>query len=407
MPWLLLAMLYTAGYASAQVPGEPLALEQCIEIALRDNPRVLSAREAHRASLARINQARALPQPVFSYDSDLQPGIADLRGSGESYIGFSQTVEFPGRRSLRGRIAAAASEQVGVDIGLARLDLAFDVKEAFNGLLLAEERLKHAEQDLDLSREFLQHTEARHEAGDLAQVEVLRARLEVTKGEAALRAGSNEVAVARAQLNFHLGRPASAPVQITGELKRPPVTANVDTLKRDALSSRPELKRLQLALSEEGLRERHASLANLPDLDVGVARHRIRGEMTSWDLTFSVPVPLFFWQARKGEVAEARAMQSTIARETEHWRAAIELEVERSYTNAVTAQHQIRLMEDTLLAQAQEVYDMFAFSYQEGEIGGLELIEARRGLLEARQAYAETLYDLSMALAALEKAVGQ
>jgi outer membrane protein TolC len=49
---------------------------------------------------------------------------------------------------------------------------------------------------------------------------------------------------------------------------------------------------------------------------------------------------------------------------------------------------------------------MFLFSFQEGEIGGFELIEARRTLIEARKSYADALNNFNLALAALAKSVG-
>jgi outer membrane protein TolC len=75
--------------------------------------------------------------------------------------------------------------------------------------------------------------------------------------------------------------------------------------------------------------------------------------------------------------------------------------------NALTADNQIQLFEDEMLNQAEEVYKMFLFSYQEGEIGGIELIEARRTLLETRKSYSDALYNYDVALAALEKSIGQ
>jgi outer membrane protein TolC len=81
--------------------------------------------------------------------------------------------------------------------------------------------------------------------------------------------------------------------------------------------------------------------------------------------------------------------------------------VEEAYTNASTASNQIRLFEEEILTQAEEVYNMFLFSFQEGEIGGIELIEARRTLLEARKAYADALYNYNVTIAALEKSLGQ
>ena len=50
---------------------------------------------------------------------------------------------------------------------------------------------------------------------------------------------------------------------------------------------------------------------------------------------------------------------------------------------------------------------MLLFSYQEGGIGGIELIEARRTLVEAQVGHAEALFEYDVAVAALEKAVGK
>ena len=109
---------------------------------------------------------------------------------------------------------------------------------------------------------------------------------------------------------------------------------------------------------------------------------------------------------RREEVAEAEANIASLQREAEHLKNAITLEVEEAHMNAVTAQNQITLFEEEIITQAEEVYNMFLFSYQEGEIGSIELIEARRTLLEARKSYADALYNHGVALAALEKSIG-
>jgi outer membrane protein TolC len=75
--------------------------------------------------------------------------------------------------------------------------------------------------------------------------------------------------------------------------------------------------------------------------------------------------------------------------------------------NARTANNQIRLFEDDIITKEEEVYNMFLFRYQEGEIGSIELIEARRTLIEARTSYADALFNYGVAIAALEKSIGQ
>ncbi len=150
-----------------------------------------------------------------------------------------------------------------------------------------------------------------------------------------------------------------------------------------------------------------AKQAYIPDFEIGVSRHKFEGEPSTWELTFALPVPLYFWQPKQGEIAEALANIDALKKESQHWSNSIGLEVEQAYRDAVTAQDQIDLFERDILTQAEEVYNMFFFSYQEGEIGGIELIAARRTLMEARRSYADAQHDYAVALSALQKAIGQ
>lgn len=407
-PWILAAAVLAA--AALPVRGQdapaPLTLSQCIDMSLAANPLWLSADADHQAALARVRQAKAFPQPSLEFDSDLQPGPLNFRDSGESYFGFSQTVEFPGRRSLRGRIAALESREVLADRSLLGLELVFQVKEAFFTILLAEEMRKYAAQDLDLAREFLQLAEAKYEAGDIARVEAVRAAVEASKAATAVRLAESDILLAKAQLNYLLGRAKLEPLEVRGDLARAAAPIDREALVRKAVRGRPEMDRVRAGLDKERRRRTEAVLSYLPDFDVSLSRHTIAGELKTWDFTLSVPVPLFFWQPSRGRIAETRANILSLERRSQDLVNRIGLEVDRACLNARTAADQIALFEKEILAQAEDVYDLILFSFQEGEIGGIELIDARRGLLEARKAYADALYTYSLTLAALERAVG-
>jgi outer membrane protein, heavy metal efflux system len=401
----LLLMISPSGLAGDEsLPG--LTLKQCIDISLARNPLWLSAEEDYQASLARVRQAKEIPQPSLGYDSDLQPKLLDFRGSGESYFGVNQTIEFPGRRSLRGKIAASESREVLADKDLLRLDVVFQVKEAFFSVLRAEERRKYAVQDLELARDFAEKAQAKYEAGDVARLEVVRAGVEASKAATALKLAENEVLLAKAWLNYMLGRAKFEPLEIHGDLVRAPVPIDREALVERALEARPEISRLQASLEKEARRKSDATLSYLPDLDLSLSRHRLAGEATTWDLTLSFPIPLFFWQPARGRIAEARAHIRSLERQSEDLRNRISLEVGEACFNARTAAGQIALFEKEILRQAEDVYELVLFSFQEGEIGGIELIEARRSLLEARRAYADALYDHSLTIAVLERSVG-
>jgi len=405
---LLITVFIASSYLWSQPAEEaPLTLNQCINLAIQQNPLILSALQQHQASLARISQARAFPQPSIDIDSDLQPKFFDFRNTGESYIGGSWSLEFPGKRYLRGKIATKESAELMQEIDLLKLDIAFQVKQVFYSLLLAQEKLKYAQQDLELAEDFLDKAEIKYSAGDVARVEALRARVEAAKAANEVRAATNEVRLAKAMLNFLLARKKYEPIEIQGNLKRKVISLDVEMLIEKALAFRPEIKRINLALEREALTKRQGYLNYLPDFDLGVSQHWIEGEEKTWDITLSFPVPLFFWQPKRGEIAEAEANIEALKKEEEHLKNSITLEVEEAHMIALTAANQIQLFEEEMLAQAEEVYSMFLFSFQEGEIGGIELIEARRTLIETRKSYANALFNYDTALAAMEKSIGQ
>lgn len=69
---LLLSILCLCGPLWSQAEADNiLTLEQRVNIAIGQNPLVLSAFQQLQASLARVRQAKALPQASLDYDSDL------------------------------------------------------------------------------------------------------------------------------------------------------------------------------------------------------------------------------------------------------------------------------------------------------------------------------------------------
>jgi outer membrane protein TolC len=73
---LLLIILCFPIFLLTQTSKEDaLTLDQCINIAIEQNPLVLSAMQQYNASLARVNQAKAFAQPSINWDSDLQPKL--------------------------------------------------------------------------------------------------------------------------------------------------------------------------------------------------------------------------------------------------------------------------------------------------------------------------------------------
>jgi len=401
----LLLFSFFSAFAQEATFSRPLSLEQCLNIALDNNPLVLSAYQKYLASRARINIAKAWPQPSLTIDYELEPKLFDTARSGEQFFWLNQTIEFPGRLHLRKKVPALESMETEKNLEELKLSVAYDVKEAFFGLLLAEEELKYSRQNLDISKSFDEIVSLKNSTGEVPQVEVLRAKVELARASSLVKSSENKTRIARARLNTVLGRKSSEPLEIQGELKQPALNLSLEEAAEKAFTSRPEIRKVEYSLLKSQTIKKQAYLSYLPDFDLGLAKHRVEGT-NFWDFNLSFAIPLFFWQPRKGEIAEAEVMSRALQQEKVYWQNMVSLEVEEAYQQVQLAQEQIDLIEREILSQSQKVYDMFLYSFQEGQIGGLDLIEARRTWLEARLSYAETLYEHAVSVAALDKALG-
>ncbi len=399
----IILIFFIAGTARGQ---ETLTVDQCVTIALRQNPLIRSYHHQYRASIARVRQAYAFPQPEISLDYDLQPKLFDIANSDEAYIGISQLIEFPGRRYLRGKAASKEAKEFSCDLELVRLDLIYRVKKAFYELLLAKEEGKYAEENVIHAQDFLSKAREKYDSGDVSRLEVLRARVEAAGAENLKKVAMNRVKLAKSSLNFVLARDKFRPINIVGSLKRLFPALDLDKLAARSRQLRPEIKKVRFALEREKLNRARAYLSYLPDFSLGVSRHRITNEPTTWDVSLSFQVPLFFWQNKRGEINEAAANVAAKKAELTYTELSISLEVENAFLNALSFRDQIEFFEKQVLQEAEEVYNMSLISYKEGKIGGIELIQSRKTLIELKQAYAGTLFNYQSALAELEKFVG-
>lgn len=383
-----------------------LTLDQCVLLALKNNPLIQSFIHQHRSYLARINQAKAIPQPEISLDYDLQPELFNFKDSGESYIGINQLIEFPGRRMLRGKVAKKDAEAFLCEFESVKCELIFQVKKAFFQLLSVFKNREYVGENFKLAGDFMTKANEKYLSGDVAKIEVLRAKVEAAKAENELKVAQNQIKLAKASLNFYLARDKFQAIEIKGDLKRKFLNLDLSYLIKKALAFRPEIKKVKVLLEKEKLNKKQSTLGFLPDFSLGLARHRIFGEENTWDINLSFEIPVFFWQKQKGEIAEASSNIESLKSELSYVELNVTLEVENAHQNAISCQNQITLFEEEILKEAEEVYRMSMISYREGKVGSLELMDARRTLIELKKAYAETLLNYQLALVELEKFVG-
>jgi cobalt-zinc-cadmium efflux system outer membrane protein len=397
--------------ATAQVsrPGDTtlrLSRREAMDVALRSNPALLASNERVGQARAGVVSATAFADPTLAIDRALQTQPFDPRTSHASDQAIGATIPLPGRRNLRRSVATADLKVAEFDYTQLRQQVAFETAQAYDALLVAMKHREDLEQAKVLATDFLAKTRARFQAGTVPRLDVLKAEVEVDGADNDLIANTGAIAAARAALNRLLGRNGGAPLEPTDTLEVPASIAEIEQLEKMAEESRPELK--SIAAQIEGARAA-TTLAKqywLPDLAVSLERNAVQGIQTTYTSAIGFGFPLFFWQHNAGDLAVAQHREAELTATVSDLRSQVSVEVQTAYTNASTALRQAIFIRDHLLPEAREVYRIASATYGLGGSSALELLDAKRTLLDAQDQYAEALGAANDAQAALELAIG-
>ncbi len=397
-----------AASAAPVPPEEPLRVSrrEVVELAAAQNPAVTVAQEQVEQARARVVEARALPDPAFATtleqeDSFLRPATATSKD-----VGVALTIPFPGKLRLSGKVAQADLRAAELSLSQVRQQLAAQAEQAYDALLVAQRHGENADEAKRRAEAFRRKTEARVQAGSVPKLDIVKAKVDLAEAENETLAVGRLVATARAALNRFLGRPLGAPIEPADRLDVPPPLPDLDALVRQALASRPEI--LSNAAGREGARDATALARRFwqPDFTLTLSRNFTAGSPAAYSTAASFNLPLLFRQHEKGQVAEAHHREAELAATGVDISAQVDLDVRTSYATASTALRQAVYLRDELLPEAREAYRIASVTYGLGGSSALELLDAKRTMLDAENQYADALGSANDARADLERAVG-
>ena len=237
--------------------GRDSVLAGLLREALGNRPELVQAQATVKADLARVPQARALPDPVLSLgiQNDGFKGlqIGEMETSYWS-IAVAQTFPWYGKRGLRARTQSLGAKQSEADLERARLSVQAEVERGYLDLLLVRDQIRilGTLEVLWIQAEGL--SRSRYETGEGAQSDVLRAQLERSRLQqqrwALVAEERRRLAVLNRSVGLPLGRPIPT-VMSLGDLADPslPDSSSAEA----AVEARsPELRKARLAAELSG-----------------------------------------------------------------------------------------------------------------------------------------------------------
>jgi outer membrane protein TolC len=388
--------------------GAPLVLtrQQAIDSALAHNPTLVAAREQVAQARARVTQAVAIPDPSLSASIIGQSGVLSPHTATEHDYSLGLTVPFPDRIRLRGKVAGADVQSSELSYRQLQQQIASQTSQTYDSLLVALRHLDDFQQAKQLSEDFLTRTQARFEGGTSPRLDVVKAKVDVAQAQNDIISGERAVVNARASLNRLIGRLLGAAIAPADSLDVPPPLPELATLEHRAAALRPELTSLDAQRAGASAATTLAKEFWLPDITVGLTRLGVIGAPASYQTDIGIGFPIFFWQHTGGELAESQHHERELAATRRDLAAQVDQEVRVAYSGAVTALRQVMYLRDELLPEAQQAYHIADTSYVLGGSSALEVLDAKRTLLDAQTQYTDALGAVNDAVAQLELAVG-
>ncbi|HET7469664.1 MAG TPA: TolC family protein [Gemmatimonadales bacterium] len=377
---------------------------QAVAQALARNPQLEVAAEQVAQARARKTQATAIPDPQFEAAFVQSPGLFGAGGGTERSVTATVTIPFIDKFRLQGRVGTADVRSAGFAATLARQQITAQTTETYDSLLASLRRQRDLREARALAQDFVRRAQARYNAGTTPKLDLIRAQTELARAENDLIANERDVANARAALNRLVGRPLGAPIAAADSLGVPPPPPDLDRLLAAALAARPELA--DLRSQQEGARAA-TGLAReswLPDFTIGVTRDYADPGPGVLFTGVSLPIPLLYWQRTHGEIGEARHRELELAASYRDLESQVGQDLRASHAAAATALRQAIYIRDQLLPLARQAYRIASVSYGLGGLSALELLDARRNLLDAESQYTDALAAANDTRAELERA---
>lgn len=435
---LVLAVL--AGVVTAQAPAapRPITLVEALTLAAQNNQGLrvaafevtvarsqLAQVEAIRsgqfslaASYTRINQlpgAVIVIPPISGVTTE--PVAITLPPPSPNIYSVAVTYQYPvytGGR-LEAQIALTQANVRGAEAALERTkqQLILDVKQAYFQVLLAQAGIDVAQRTVTAADENLRVARARVAAGASPRFDEIQAEVNLANARQGLIRARNAEALAQHGVNLLLALPLDTVLLPRETMTIIPVRSDVAALIRRALEARPELAELKARLeaATAAIEIARAGGRPLVILSAGPSFGNAAGTggapsaSTGWSMTLSATVPLFDGHLTGERIREAEARVEQLRATEAQLRQGIELDVRRSMLNYAAAAEGL-VTADKTIEQAQEGLRIANVRFSAGVSTTLEVIQAQAAEVTAEANRIQALFDVNVARAQLERAIG-
>jgi outer membrane protein, heavy metal efflux system len=396
---------FSASDASAGLP----ALQRLIEQALENNPEIKAMQRRFDMMRARIPQAKALDEPMLSvgYMGNITPfQVQKGDPSSGRTISISQDLPFPGKRSLRGKVASSDADAEWWNFEQTRRNVVAEVKDAYFDLYYLTKAIGVVNKTKTLLEQFTKIAEARYSVGKGIQQDVLKAQVEFSKLIELQTMLEQRKQIAEARLNSLLYREPESFVGTPEELKPRDFSYSLAELNETAVANFPELKAQRRKIEGAQYSIQLAKKDFYPDFSVGFTYTNRPAMPEMYGVMVGIKLPVYYAKKQRPALTEATASFEAEKRSLENITTVLMFKIRDKYLSETTAKRLVSLYSTTIVPQSSLSLESAIAGYEVGKVDFLTLLDNLVTLLNYELSYYEQLSNEEKAVAALEPLVG-
>ena len=356
------------------------------------------------------------PNPDLSFSTDgtqLTPYEGIYRPFAGTQFGpaISYLHERQHKRELRLESAVKATQVAASQQEDLERNLLFNLRNAFIQTLqqkavlaLAEENLRYYDQLLTVSRDRLN-------AGDIARVDFTRLDVQKIQYESDVQTALVNLRTAKIQLQQLLNdRTPVEQFDVTGDFDFHETTMTLDQLRTIALDARPDLKAavqaFDKAKTDHALAVSNGSVD--PTWSAWVTHNpSFNNPFDNNTVGVSVSIPLRIFDRNQGEKERTEIDIRRQQRLADAARAQVYNDVDSAFATLNSNAELLRRYKETYLAEAVQVRDIIAYSYQHGGSSLLDFLSAQSDYRSVQVNYLNLTGSWMTAAGQLNLAIGR
>jgi len=379
--------------------ADSLSLPQAIATALEHNPDLAAARQEIGIADGARRQAGLIPNPELSYE------VEDTRrNTSTSTVSISQALELGGKRGARIEVASIGQNLAQMTLERQLNALRAEVTEAFHAGLRAQAGVELAQQSLELTERGLRVVEGRVRAGKSSPVEATRAQVQLAEARLQLGRAETLKTTTWRQLAHVTGSSAGSFERLQSPSLSPGLPPDAEPLLA-RLEQTAELRQATAQIEQNDAALGSEKAQRIPNLTVSLGSQYDRAERERVNVVgLSVPLPLFDRNQGNVLAAARRADQSRDLRNAVELR--LRSETRSALNQWATAMGEIEAYDRSILPAARQAVDTATRGFEMGKFGFIEVLDAQRTLITAREQYLASLASASAARAQVERVYG-